>query len=87
MSYLARDIMRRKVITVPKSMDLRDLAKLFLEKGITGAPVVLEQSDGTQMEGRRLRYDMETGQVRVLSEPRTQGPEAELAEPEEGDDG
>jgi CBS domain-containing protein len=40
MSYLARDIMSRDVITVPASLDLRDLARLFLEKGITGAPVV-----------------------------------------------
>ena len=54
---------------------------------ITGAPVVLEQRDGTAMEGRRLRYDLDTGQVRILSEPRTSGPEAELADPEEPDDG
>ena len=54
---------------------------------ISGTPVVLEQSDGTAMEGRRLRYDLETGQVRILSEPRTAGPEAELAEPVEVDDG
>ena len=39
MSKLARDIMSRNVITVPQSMDLRDLAKLLLEKGISGAPV------------------------------------------------
>ena len=50
---------------------------------ISGTPVTLEQSDGTAMEGRRLRYDMETGQVRIISEPRTAGPEAELAEPVE----
>ena len=37
---------------------------------ITGAPVVLEQRDGTEMEGRRLRYDLDTGEVRILSEPR-----------------
>jgi len=40
MEYLARDIMNRNVIAVPSDMDLRDLAKLFLDKGITGAPVV-----------------------------------------------
>ncbi len=40
MEYQAKDIMRPDVIAVPASMDLRDLAKLFLEKGITGAPVV-----------------------------------------------
>ena len=45
MKYLARDIMSREVIAVSSSMDLRDLAKLFLEKGITGAPVVDDNGD------------------------------------------
>ena len=36
----ARDIMSKDVISVATTMDLRDLAKLFLEKGITGAPVI-----------------------------------------------
>ncbi len=40
MRHLARDIMTRDVICVPQDMDLRDLARLFLEKGITGAPVL-----------------------------------------------
>jgi len=54
---------------------------------ISGTPVVLEQRDGTAMEGRRLRYDLDTGEVRILSEPRTSRPEAELAEPVESVDG
>jgi len=45
MDNLARDIMNRDVISVPSDMDLRDLGKLFLDKGITGAPVV--DRDGT----------------------------------------
>jgi len=40
MPVVARDIMSRDVISVPASLDLRDLARMFLEKGITGAPVV-----------------------------------------------
>ncbi len=40
MATLARDIMKTDVISVSTSMDLRDLAKMFLEKGITGAPVL-----------------------------------------------
>jgi CBS domain-containing protein len=43
MPVFARDIMNPDVISVPTTMDLRDLAKLFLEKGITGAPVVDEE--------------------------------------------
>jgi len=40
MDYLAKDIMNQDVISVPSDMDLRELGKLFLAKGITGAPVV-----------------------------------------------
>jgi CBS domain-containing protein len=43
MAVLARDIMSTDVISVPTTMDLRDLGKLFLKKGITGAPVVDEE--------------------------------------------
>ena len=42
--YTAADIMTKHVICVTKDADLRDLAKLFLAKGITGAPVI--DSDG-----------------------------------------
>ena len=40
MQRLAREIMTRDVITVPPDMDLRELAHLFVESEITGAPVV-----------------------------------------------
>jgi len=40
MGYTARDIMSTEVICVHEETDLRDLAKMFLEQGITGAPVV-----------------------------------------------
>jgi len=40
MGQVAGEIMNRDVICVRSDADLRDLAKLFLEKGITGAPVV-----------------------------------------------
>lgn len=45
MEMTAKDIMTPDVICVSREMDLRDLAKLFLEKGITGAPVVDEKGD------------------------------------------
>jgi len=45
MSYSVQEIMNPDVIVVEAGMDLRDLAKMFLEKGITGAPVVDEQGD------------------------------------------
>ncbi len=40
MLYRAGDVMVRDVICVQSSMELRDLAKLFLDRGISGAPVV-----------------------------------------------
>jgi predicted transcriptional regulator len=40
MGLTARDIMNPEVVAVPQDMDLRDLAKLFLKEGFTGAPVV-----------------------------------------------
>ena len=43
--YVAADIMTKHVICVTKDADLRDLAKLFLAKRITGAPVVDRDGD------------------------------------------
>ena len=40
MSVTAREIMSADVVSVPQDMDLRDLSKLFLKEGFTGAPVV-----------------------------------------------
>ena len=43
--YVAADIMSKNVICVTKDADLRDLGKLFLAKGITGAPVIDRDGD------------------------------------------
>jgi CBS domain-containing protein len=43
--YVASDIMTKHVICVTKDADLRDLGKLFLAKGITGAPVIDRDGD------------------------------------------
>jgi CBS domain-containing protein len=45
MGYVAADIMSKDVFCVDKSADLRDLAKLFLSRKITGAPVVDGRGD------------------------------------------
>ena len=44
-AYVAADIMSKNVICVTKDADLRDLGKLFLAKGITGAPVIDRDGD------------------------------------------
>jgi len=45
MKLLAEDLMTRNVLCVFAGLDLRELAKLLLERGVTGAPVTAE--DGT----------------------------------------
>ena len=40
MKRMAKDIMNPQVVTVTSNMDLREAAKIFVEEGITGAPVI-----------------------------------------------
>ena len=40
MTLYASDVMVKEVITVTESMPLKDVARMFVEKKITGAPVV-----------------------------------------------
>ncbi len=37
---LAKDVMQREIIVVPQDLDVWGLARLFTERGISGAPVV-----------------------------------------------
>lgn len=45
MGYVAADIMSKEVLCVLKDAELRDLAKLFLAKRISGAPVIDRNGD------------------------------------------
>lgn len=45
MSLRASDVMIKDVLTVPESTPLKEVAKLFGEKRITGAPVVNAQGE------------------------------------------
>jgi CBS domain-containing protein len=64
----ARDIMIRDVICVPQDMDLRDLARLFLEKGITGAPVLDREGNlsGVISQTDLLYYQLARGDELIL---------------------
>jgi CBS domain-containing protein len=68
MAHLARDIMNREVISVPRTMDLRELGKLFLERGITGAPVVDEVGKlvGVISQTDLVYYNLTRGDELVL---------------------
>jgi CBS domain-containing protein len=60
--------MVRDVISVQQDMDLRDLARLFLEKGITGAPVVDREGDlaGVISQTDLLYYQLARGDELIL---------------------
>jgi CBS domain-containing protein len=68
MGYLARDIMNPNVIAVSTKMDLRDLARLFLEKGITGAPVIDENGNlaGVISQTDLIHYSLTRPDLLVL---------------------
>jgi CBS domain-containing protein len=68
MGLLARDIMKTDVVSVPTNMDLRDLAKLLLEKGITGAPVVDDEGRlaGVISQTDLVYYNLTRGDELVL---------------------
>lgn len=63
---LAKDIMRRKVKTLTPETTIREAAKLFSDRHITGAPVVsreghlvgvVSQTDLVRREGARARVE------------------------------
>ena len=68
MTVIARDIMKTNVISVPTTMDLRDLAKLFLQKSITGAPVLDEEGRlaGVVSQTDLVYYNLTRGDELVL---------------------
>ena len=68
MAYTARDVMNQVVICVSEDMDLRDLARLFLEKGITGAPVLDREGDlaGVISQTDLLYYQLSRGDELTL---------------------
>lgn len=63
---LAKNVMQRKVITAGPEMTIKELASLFVERQISGAPVVdsagilvgvISQTDITRLESERPRKD------------------------------
>lgn len=60
---LAKDIMTRDVITILHTASVRELSRLFAEKGITGVPVIDEESNLVGMVSMR---DVIAEEVRSL---------------------
>jgi CBS-domain-containing membrane protein len=68
MKLLAEDLMTRNVLCVFSGLDLRDLTKLLLDRGVTGAPVTSQ--DGTLLgvvsQTDLLRYHLSRDAELVL---------------------
>lgn len=64
----AKDIMRKKVVTVTGAMTLRELAKLLVEKRISGAPVVDGRGKliGVVSQTDLVRHEREAGTERAV---------------------
>ncbi|HEX5042592.1 MAG TPA: CBS domain-containing protein [Candidatus Polarisedimenticolaceae bacterium] len=66
--WTASDVMSRDVICVAEDMELRDLTRMFLERGITGAPVLNRGGDlvGVISQHDLLYYSLTRGDELVL---------------------
>jgi CBS domain-containing protein len=66
--WTASDVMSKDVICVTEDMELRDLTRLFLERGITGAPVLNRGGDlvGVISQHDLLYYSLTRGDELVL---------------------
>lgn len=64
----AKDIMRKKVVTVAGGMTIRELAKLFMEERISGAPVVDANKKllGVVSQTDLVRHEREAGAERAV---------------------
>lgn len=65
----ARDLMRRKVITATPEMTLKELADLFINRHITGAPVVdrIGKTVGVVSQTDLVRHEHEAGAPEVAT--------------------
>jgi predicted transcriptional regulator len=62
MKLVAKDIMNPLVVSVTDTMDLREVAKIFMEEAITGAPVVDEMGHlvGVISQSDLVEYELAT---------------------------
>ena len=66
--WTASDVMSKDVICVAEDMDLRELTRMFLDRGITGAPVLNRGGDlvGVISQHDLLFYSLTRGDELVL---------------------
>jgi CBS domain-containing protein len=83
---VARDIMNPQVITIADSMDLREAAKILVEGGISGAPVVDELGHLVGVISQRdlVQYTLATEHELTVEAPFYRQPYDESLDPSRG---
>jgi CBS domain-containing protein len=83
---VAKDIMNPQVITVTDTMDLREVAKILVEEGITGAPVVDEMGTlvGVISQSDLVEYDLSVEHELTVEAPFYRRPFDDALQPERG---
>ena len=86
MKRLAKDIMNPHVVTVTDVMDLREVAKIFVEEGITGAPVVDELGNlvGVISQSDLVEYELGTERELTVEAPFYRQPYDDAIHPKRG---
>ncbi len=86
MKNVAKDIMNPQVITVTDTMDLREAARIFVEEGITGAPVVDEMGTlvGVISQSDLVEYDLSVEHELTVEAPFYRRPFDDALQPQRG---
>jgi CBS domain-containing protein len=86
MKDTARDILNPQVITVTDTMDLREVAKILVEEGITEAPVVDEMGTlvGVISQSDLVEYDLSMEHELTVEAPFYRRPFDDALQPERG---
>jgi CBS domain-containing protein len=83
---VAKDIMNPNVVTVTGNIDLREAAKIFVDKGITGAPVVDELGNllGVISQSDLVEYELAMERELTVEAPFYRQPYDESLDPSGG---
>ena len=86
MKLAAKDIMNSHVVSITDTMDLREVATIFIEEGITGAPVVDEMGHlvGVISQSDVVEYELATEHELTVEAPFYRRPYDDALDPSRG---
>jgi len=86
MKLAAKDIMNSHVVSITDTMDLREVATIFIEEGITGAPVVDEMGHlvGVISQSDLVEYELATEHELTVEAPFYRRPYDDALDPSRG---